>query len=60
MPGSPTWAYWLELGNANLPIGFIQAANREIGVPGDCAEKNRTLESLKGAALEKFKSIQND
>jgi hypothetical protein len=41
-------------GNANLPIGLVQAANREIGVPRDCAEKNRTLENHKGAAPELF------
>jgi len=24
---------WVEPGNTNLPIGALQAANREIGVP---------------------------
>ncbi len=26
--------HWLKPGNANLPIGGVRHANREIGVPG--------------------------
>ncbi len=41
-------------GNANLPIGDLRGANREIGVPGEAC---RTLFSLPEKSLDKYSRI---